>query len=102
MGIPALGTLEALAQRDPPTRIADAGADAPTGGFGALLGSLLDQNARANAAADIAVNDLVTGKAQDLHTVAAAVAQADLSFRLILEMRNRATEAFQEVTRMQI
>jgi flagellar hook-basal body complex protein FliE len=31
-----------------------------------------------------------------------AVAQADLSFRLILELRNRLADAFQEVTRMQV
>jgi flagellar hook-basal body complex protein FliE len=31
-----------------------------------------------------------------------AVAQADLSFRLILELRNRLSEAYQEIMRMQV
>jgi flagellar hook-basal body complex protein FliE len=63
---------------------------------------LLAGNQQANAAADAAVTALATGEAQDLHTVSLAVAQADLSFRLILELRNRLTDALQEVTRMQV
>lgn len=100
MGVESVGFLAPLAPLSRPS-----GADgeaSPAGGFGRVLSSLLNENHQANAAADAAVQDLVTGQAQDLHTVAAAVAQADLSFRLILELRNRLTEAFQEVSRMQI
>lgn len=71
-------------------------------GFAAVLNGLLDTNRTASATADAAVRDLATGDAQDLHTVSLAVAQADLSFRLILELRNRLADAFQEVTRMQV
>jgi flagellar hook-basal body complex protein FliE len=71
-------------------------------GFAAVLNGLLDSNRAASATADAAVRDLATGEAQDLHTVSLAVAQADLSFRLILELRNRLADAFQEVSRMQV
>ena len=74
----------------------------PAGGFAGVLGQLLAGNTQANAAADEAVRALVTGEAQDLHTVSLAVAQADLSFRLILEIRNRLAEAFQEISRLQV
>lgn len=77
--------------------------DTPAGGaFSSILNGLLASNGNANAAADQAIHELSTGQSQDLHTVSLAVAQADLSFRFILEMRNRLTEAFQEVTRMQV
>ncbi|QEL13330.1 flagellar hook-basal body complex protein FliE [Limnoglobus roseus] len=100
MGVESVGTLAPLTPLARPTgAVSDTN---PAGGFGQVLGSLLNENQQANAAADAAVNDLVTGQSQDLHTVSAAVAQADLSFRLILELRNRLTEAFQEVSRMQI
>jgi flagellar hook-basal body complex protein FliE len=72
------------------------------GGFSAVLNGILGANQQATVAADAAIRDLATGNAQDLHTVSLAVAQADLSFRLILELRNRLTEAYQEVTRMQL
>lgn len=70
--------------------------------FAGVLNGLLANNAAANAAADAAVRDLATGDAQDLHTVTLAVAQADMSFRLILELRNRLSDALQEVTRMSV
>jgi flagellar hook-basal body complex protein FliE len=67
-----------------------------------LLQGVLGQHQQAHQAAEAAVRDLATGQAQDLHTVALAVAQADLSFRLILELRNRLSEAYQEIMRMQV
>jgi flagellar hook-basal body complex protein FliE len=72
------------------------------GSFGSILGGLLEGNQQAYAASNDAIRALATGEAQDLHTVSLAVAQADLSFRLILELRNRLTDAFQEVARMQV
>jgi flagellar hook-basal body complex protein FliE len=52
--------------------------------------------------ADRAVQDLALGKPDNLHTVMLSVAQADLSFRLFLEIRNRLTDAYQEIMRMQV
>ncbi len=72
------------------------------GGFAAVLNQVLAGNQQANATADAAIQALATGQAQDVHSVALAVAQADLSFRMILELRNRLSDAFQEVTRMQV
>jgi flagellar hook-basal body complex protein FliE len=101
MPIDSLAPLARLAPLAPnaPTETHSAGAGS---GFGAVLNNLLDGNRQANAAADAAVHDLATGDAQDLHTVSLAVAQADVSFRLILELRNRLSDALQEVTRMQV
>lgn len=78
---------------------ADAQSSVP---FAGVLAGVFNNNAVASANADAAVRDLATGNSQDLHTVSLAVAQADLSFRLILELRNRLADAFQEVTRMQV
>ena len=74
----------------------------PQAAGGSGFGRVLDGNRQANDAANAAVTALATGEAQDLHTVSLAVAQADLSFRLILELRNRLADALQEVTRMQV
>jgi flagellar hook-basal body complex protein FliE len=102
MPVGSLGSLPPLAPLTPTSR-PDASAPAAAGsGFAQVLGGMLAQNTQATATADAAVADLATGQAQDLHTVSLAVAQADLSFRLILELRNRLTEAYQEVQRMQV
>lgn len=92
-----LPRLEPLAPQSP-TELTSAGGS----GFASILNGLLAENRETTAAADAAVTALATGEAQDLHTVSLAVAQADLSFRLILELRNRLADAFQEVTRMQV
>ncbi len=50
--------------------------------------------------ADAALEGLATGKIDNVHDVVLAVAKADLSFRFLLEVRNRLTEAYQEISRM--
>lgn len=99
----ATGALAPLARLEPLARPQSAGEAQPAaGGFAGVLNGMLATNNQANAAADVAIRDLATGNAQDLHTVSMAVAQADLSFRLLLELRNRLSDAFQEVIRMQV
>lgn len=102
MPVDSIASLGTLTRLQPLADAPPAAGANPAGGFAAVLNGLLGQNTQANAAADAAVAGLADGTAQDLHTVTLAVAQADLSFRLILELRNRLAEAFQEVTRMQV
>ncbi|MEW6746794.1 MAG: flagellar hook-basal body complex protein FliE [Planctomycetota bacterium] len=45
---------------------------------------------------------LLTGEVQDLHQVVVAVAKADLAFRYMLEIRNRLTDAYQEIMRTRV
>jgi flagellar hook-basal body complex protein FliE len=49
-----------------------------------------------------AVRELALGQTDNLHGVLLTVAKADLSFRLCLEIRNRLTDALQEIMRMQV
>lgn len=101
MAIEAFGPLAPLAPLPSAFPSGDV-APAAGSGFARLLQGVIDQNSQTSAAADAAVNDLATGRAQDLHTVSLAVSKADLSFRLVLELRNRLTEAYQEIQRMQV
>jgi flagellar hook-basal body complex protein FliE len=52
--------------------------------------------------ADQAILDLATGTGDSYHGALLRIARSDLSFRLILEIRNRLTDAYQEITRMQV
>lgn len=79
-----------------------ASASAVDGGFGKIVDQLLGTAGTQRVQANQAVQDLIMGKTEDVHNVALAVSNADLTFRLILEIRNRLTEAYQEITRMQI
>lgn len=77
---------------------------APTdaGGFARALNGLLGGASAQNAKANEAVSLLAQGKTDNLHSIALEAARADLSFRLVLEIRNRLIEAYQEVMRMQV
>jgi flagellar hook-basal body complex protein FliE len=48
------------------------------------------------------VGSLLNGQSQDLHGAMIAVEKADLSFQLMLQVRNKIVAAYQEVSRMQI
>ena len=50
--------------------------------------------------ADEKVKEFAAGK-RDITEVMISLAKADLSFRLLLQVRNKAVEAFQEIMRIQ-
>jgi flagellar hook-basal body complex protein FliE len=52
--------------------------------------------------ADHAVNRFLRGDDEELHKVAMATQQAELSFDLFLQVKNKVVQAYQEVMRMQL
>jgi flagellar hook-basal body complex protein FliE len=72
------------------------------GGFARVIDQLLDRMATPQREADQALHNLAVGKTDNLHQVLLAVSKADLAFRLVLEIRNKLTEAYQEIQRMQV
>ena len=81
-----------------PARIQQDGA----AGFQNALGKLLNYANANQHQADQAVQQLATGEAENVHDVVLSVAKADLSLRLVMEVRNRLVEAYQEIMRMQM
>lgn len=49
-----------------------------------------------------AVKDLIAGKTQDVLPVVNAVAQADMSFKLLMGVRNKMIEAYKQTMNMQV
>lgn len=52
--------------------------------------------------ATFAIQDLVSGKTQDVLPVVQAVAKADLSFKLLIGVRNKVIEAYKQTMNMQV
>lgn len=46
------------------------------------------------------VADMLQGKGEDIHTAMIAVEKADLAFQLMMRVRNKIVQAYQEVARM--
>ena len=52
--------------------------------------------------ADKKIIDVVMGESDDLHNAMVALEEANVSFQLMLEIRNKMLEAYQEINRMNI
>jgi flagellar hook-basal body complex protein FliE len=52
--------------------------------------------------ANASVNSFLSGEGEELHTMAIKTQQAQLSFDLFLQVRNKVVAAYQEVMRMQV
>jgi len=61
---------------------------------------MIKETESAQGQADKAVNDLISGQTQDIHSVMLAMEQARLSMLMMVEMRNKVVEAYQELSRM--
>ena len=66
---------------------------------GVLSGALREANA-VQTQADDAITRMVTGQGGELHQVMSAMEQARLSLMMVVEVRNKLVEAYQEVARM--
>lgn len=49
-----------------------------------------------------AIEDLQTGKRDDLETVLAATAKADNAFRMLLQVRNKVVDAYREIQQIRV
>jgi flagellar hook-basal body complex protein FliE len=71
------------------------------GGFGAVLKNALSQVDQLSTSADQQVNTLVTGGDADVSNVMVAVEKADISFQLMMQVRNKIVSAYQDIEKMQ-
>ncbi len=70
--------------------------------FTEILNSTIEQVNQSDLKGDKAIIELNTGSAKNLHEVMIAAEEADISIRMLVQMRNKALEAYNEIMRMQI
>src|SRR5438270_13597008 len=68
--------------------------------FPGMLGRAIDQVETAHEGAKTAANDLLIAGKGDVHSVALASQNAELSLELFLQVRNKFVQAYQEIMRM--
>jgi flagellar hook-basal body complex protein FliE len=78
----------------------DSRAPNSTGGFTATLKETLDQISQLQSQADQKVAGLATAKGEDLASTMIAVEQANVAFDLMVEVRNKIVQAYQEISQM--
>jgi len=52
--------------------------------------------------ANISIKDLLTGKNEDVTSVVSAMAKADISFKVLVGVRNKLIEAYKQTMNMQV
>ena len=70
--------------------------------FGKALTQNLNKVNELHGQADTSITDLLTGKTADINSVVATVAKADMSFKLLVAVRDKLVSAYKETMKMQI
>ena len=70
--------------------------------FGDMISDFLQAVNTDQGEATQKVADVIQGRSQNLHEAMATLEEAKLSFQLMLEIRNRLLESYQELQRTQI
>ncbi|RUM45639.1 MAG: flagellar hook-basal body complex protein FliE [Hydrogenimonas sp.] len=70
--------------------------------FSKVLKASLDEVNDLQKAGESALSDIATGQVKDLHQAALAINKAETSMKLMLEVRNKAINAYKEILRTQI
>ena len=73
-----------------------------TGEFQDVLSSAIQKVEAIGQNASLSVERFLAGEGEELHTTILATQQAELSFDLFLQMRNKVVSAYQEIMRMQM
>ena len=71
-------------------------------GFGDVLNKFVGEVNDKQIASGQAVNDLLSGKDIPLHQAMIAMQEAGVAFQLMVEVRNKLLEGYQELMRMQV
>ncbi len=73
-----------------------------TGDFSKVLKESIDEVNSLQKKSDKAMSDIATGSVKDLHQAAIAIDKAEISMKLMLEVRNKALNAYKELSRTQM
>jgi len=91
-----------LVYRPVPTAGNRAPGESPKGDFASELKNALGEVNQLQRQAEQAIQQLVGEGKGDLQETMIALEKADVSFRLMMQIRNKVLDAYQEIMRMQV
>lgn len=102
----ALQRADALRDKAPvlPTNITDGmrATPAPANGFSSMLEGLVEHVGTKQAEAGALTQRVLLGETDQLHQSVIAMQEASVSFSLMVEVRNKLVESYQELMRLQV
>ena len=94
--------INSLGQANLPTPAGQAETGAADGSFAELLSNAVAETSKLQEQSNEEVQKLIAGEVQDVHTALIAVQKADLSFQMMMQVKNKLVAAYEEVMRMQV
>ncbi len=88
-GLPSTPKLPGAGQQDGPS-------------FKDVLMQNIEQVNRLQQDAEMAIEDLVTGRRDDVDQVMMAKQKSDLAFQMLLQVRNKMVDAYEEIKQMRV
>ncbi len=79
-----------------------AGTDAPKGSFAGALKDAIQRVNDLQLQSDQELQDFLTGEGNDVHKSVLAAQRADMAFQMLLAVRNKVIDAYQEIMRIQV
>lgn len=70
-------------------------------GFGSVLRDAIDRVEELHTNSQMQVGELLQGGRQDVQNVMIAVEKADVAFQLMMQVRNKIVNAYEEISKMQ-
>lgn len=72
------------------------------GEFAGILNNAINQSEGLRQESDVAVQQFLAGENEDPHKMIMTMQRADLAFEMLVQTRNKVTQAYQEIMRMQL
>jgi len=66
------------------------------------IGKYISKVDELQQSSDMSIQELLTGERHDINTVVSAVAKADMSFKLLVGVRNKLIEAYKQTMNMSV
>jgi len=94
--------LNALTTTLAPTQPTGSATSQVENSFGDMLSTMVAQTNQLQQQADQAIEQLHAGGEQSLHEAMLSMEKADISLRYVVQVRNKAIDAYQEIMRMSV
>ena len=101
MSNPIQGLQGGAADFNVTSKLSHGGEGKGSGDFVKSLQDAMSEVGDLQSQADTRVNQLLTGNGQDVHSAMIAVEKASLAFDMMVQVRNKIVQAYQQVSGMQ-
>jgi len=94
--------IDSIPTNNIPSALNDSNSKKDNTSFADLLAKSLNDVNKLQITADNAINEIATGKMDNIQDAVMAIEKADISMRLLLEVKNKAVQAYNQIMNMQV